>query len=134
MIININRKPDIGNKDDFKPVKNSINDAKIVGDHKFDTEFHVLDYVLHFIITENDRSKFFPIIGKNLVPNLVKIEDKLINACAAYEETERYLFACKRYLGTLQGKSLIQMFFGLEKDSVKIPKSKEKEYNQQQQQ
>ncbi|RHZ81787.1 hypothetical protein Glove_117g41 [Diversispora epigaea] len=66
---------------------------------------------------------------KSCWPNLVKIEDKLINACVAYEETERkpFMHESKRYLDTLQGeiseRIVNQMFFGFEKDSVKAPKS-----------
>ncbi|CAG8504127.1 9216_t:CDS:2 [Diversispora eburnea] len=59
---------------------------------------------------------------KTCWPNLVKIEDKLINACVAYEETERKPFMHEREISE---RIVNQMFFGFEKDSMKTPKSKD---------
>ncbi|CAG8512280.1 10351_t:CDS:10 [Acaulospora morrowiae] len=62
---------------------------------------------------------------KSCWPNLVKIEDQLINACIAYEDSERkpFMHESKRYLDTLQGeiseRIVNQMFFGFEKDAAK---------------
>ncbi|CAG8519575.1 1955_t:CDS:2, partial [Racocetra persica] len=62
---------------------------------------------------------------KSCWPNLVKIEDNLINACIAYEEAERkpFMYESMRYLDTLQAeiseRTVNQMFFGFEKDAAK---------------
>ncbi|CAG8512835.1 20395_t:CDS:10 [Cetraspora pellucida] len=62
---------------------------------------------------------------KSCWPNLVKIEDQLINACVNYEETERkpFMHESMRYLTTLQTeiseRIVNQMFFGFEKDAAK---------------
>ncbi|CAG8451832.1 13707_t:CDS:10 [Cetraspora pellucida] len=62
---------------------------------------------------------------KSCWPNLVKIEDQLINACVNYEETERkpFMHESMRYLTTLQTeiseRIVNQMFFGFEKDATK---------------
>uniref|UniRef100_A0A1D1Z0E6 Protein regulator of cytokinesis 1 n=1 Tax=Anthurium amnicola TaxID=1678845 RepID=A0A1D1Z0E6_9ARAE len=69
---------------------------------------------------------------KSCWPNLVKIEDQLINACIAYEEAERkpFMHESKRYLDTLQSeiseRIVNQMFFGFEQQSGK-KEEKEKE-------
>ncbi|CAG8451995.1 8204_t:CDS:10 [Dentiscutata erythropus] len=62
---------------------------------------------------------------KSCWPNLVKIEDNLINACIAYEEAERkpFMYESVRFLDTLQAeiseRTVNQMFFGFEKDAAK---------------
>ncbi|CAG8620350.1 13908_t:CDS:10 [Dentiscutata erythropus] len=62
---------------------------------------------------------------KSCWPNLVRIEDQLINACINYEETERkpFMHESMRYLTTLQSeiseRIVNQMFFGFEKDAAK---------------
>ncbi|RIA94586.1 microtubule associated protein [Glomus cerebriforme] len=69
---------------------------------------------------------------KSCWPNLVKIEDQLINACLAYEEAERkpFMHESKRYLDTLQSeiseRIVNQMFFGFEQGAGK-KEDKEKE-------
>ncbi|CAG8568585.1 4980_t:CDS:10 [Funneliformis caledonium] len=69
---------------------------------------------------------------KSCWPNLVKIEDQLINACLAYEEAERkpFMHESKRYLDTLQAeiseRIVNQMFFGFEQSATK---KEEKENN-----
>ncbi|CAG8488366.1 19220_t:CDS:10 [Gigaspora rosea] len=62
---------------------------------------------------------------KSCWPNLVKIEDNLINACITYEEAERkpFMYESVRFLDTLQEeiseRTVNQMFFGFEKDAAK---------------
>ncbi|KAF0495845.1 microtubule associated protein-domain-containing protein [Gigaspora margarita] len=62
---------------------------------------------------------------KSCWPNLVKIEDNLINACITYEEAERkpFMYESIRFLDTLQEeiseRTVNQMFFGFEKDAAK---------------
>ncbi|RIB22197.1 microtubule associated protein [Gigaspora rosea] len=62
---------------------------------------------------------------KSCWPNLVRIEDQLVNACINYEETERkpFMHESMRYLDNLQSeiseRIVNQMFFGFEKDAAK---------------
>ncbi|CAG8608625.1 25001_t:CDS:10 [Gigaspora margarita] len=62
---------------------------------------------------------------KSCWPNLVRIEDQLVNACVNYEETERkpFMHESMRYLDNLQSeiseRIVNQMFFGFEKDAAK---------------